>query len=259
VEKPWGPDFLRFDLGMAHRFWCGGLARGAPPPLGLVLISLGAADNGHWRLQLALGRRLDPRHPQRTRCFKKQSVRRHNAQSMLRFPLHPHANTQAAAVRALYVVVRTAADGMLTLDFSIDADAESVVFPPPRPAGFSDGLWRHTCFELFAAGEADRYREFNFSPSTEFAIYDFESYRAAMRPVAAPPIEIHRGGSSIQVRVPGDLLMLDHRPVRKIGIAAVIEERGGTLSYWALHHPADKPDFHDRTGFVVSWPASAVV
>ena len=30
---------------------------------------------------------------------------------------------------------------------------------------------------------------------------------------------------------------------------AVIEEEGGVLSYWALAHPADKPDFHDPACF----------
>jgi hypothetical protein len=176
---------------------------------------------------------------------------------MRRFSLDTHANTRAAAVRALQVIVRTAADGTLTLDFDLDADAGSMVFPPARPSRFSDGLWRHTCFELFAAGEAARYREFNFSPSSEFAIYDFSDYRAGMRPVAAtapPSIEINRGGLLVRVQVPAELMLLDGRPARKIGIAAVIEERGGGLSYWALRHPRDEPDFHDRDGFIVSWP-----
>jgi hypothetical protein len=34
----------------------------------------------------------------------------------------------------------------------------------------------------------------------------------------------------------------------RIGLSAVIEASDG-LSYWALRHPADKPDFHDAAGF----------
>jgi hypothetical protein len=36
---------------------------------------------------------------------------------------------------------------------------------------------------------------------------------------------------------------------------AVIEEEGGALSYWALAHPADKPDFHDPACFTATLPA----
>jgi hypothetical protein len=33
-------------------------------------------------------------------------------------------------------------------------------------------------------------------------------------------------------------------------LSAVVEEENGTLSYWALKHPRDKPDFHCPDGFV---------
>ena len=35
-----------------------------------------------------------------------------------------------------------------------------------------------------------------------------------------------------------------------IGLTAVIETATGAKSYWALHHPAEKPDFHHRNGFI---------
>ena len=42
----------------------------------------------------------------------------------------------------------------------------------------------------------------------------------------------------------GRLLNGQHR------LSAVIEASDG-LSYWALRHPADKPDFHDADGFAL--------
>jgi hypothetical protein len=30
----------------------------------------------------------------------------------------------------------------------------------------------------------------------------------------------------------------------------VLETLDGQLSYWALHHPAERPDFHHRAGLV---------
>jgi hypothetical protein len=35
-----------------------------------------------------------------------------------------------------------------------------------------------------------------------------------------------------------------------LGVSAVLEEKDGTKSYWALAHPAgDKPDFHAAASF----------
>ena len=37
----------------------------------------------------------------------------------------------------------------------------------------------------------------------------------------------------------------------RAGLAAVIEETDGRLTYWALAHPSSLPDFHHRLGFVL--------
>jgi hypothetical protein len=37
----------------------------------------------------------------------------------------------------------------------------------------------------------------------------------------------------------------------ELGIACVIERLDGTKSYWALRHPAERPDFHRRDAFLV--------
>lgn len=40
----------------------------------------------------------------------------------------------------------------------------------------------------------------------------------------------------------------------QIGLSAVIEEMDGTKSYWALAHPAGKPDFHHPDCFTLELP-----
>lgn len=40
-----------------------------------------------------------------------------------------------------------------------------------------------------------------------------------------------------------------------LGLSAVIEEMGGTKSYWALAHPPGAPDFHHPTCFAATLPA----
>jgi hypothetical protein len=37
----------------------------------------------------------------------------------------------------------------------------------------------------------------------------------------------------------------------RLGLAAVVEDKARVLSYWALKHPAEKPDFHHSDSFVV--------
>lgn len=55
---------------------------------------------------------------------------------------------------------------------------------------------------------------------------------------------------SVTVPLPG---VLTGKPVR-LGLAAVVEEDNGNLSYWALRHCAGRPDFHHPAGFVLELP-----
>ncbi len=58
----------------------------------------------------------------------------------------------------------------------------------------SDGLWRHTCFEAFIRASSDiGYYELNFSPSGQWAAYQFSGYRNGMRvadEITGVPIEV---------------------------------------------------------------------
>lgn len=132
-----------------------------------------------------------------------------------------------------------------TLQYSVSGD--DIRWPEPGPGGRTDGLWRTTCFELFVrpAGHR-RYFEFNFSPSTAWAAYGFDDYRAGMRDIAMPPPMIERTADGI--RVTADLSGLPPPPWH-VGLSAVIEAAGGSLSYQALAHPPAKPDFHDPACF----------
>ena len=116
----------------------------------------------------------------------------------------------------------------------------------------ADQLWRHTCFEAFAQREAG-YREFNFSPSTQWAAYDFDDYRQGMRiaDVLAPRIEAAREGAHYALQAAFDL---PGEGRCRVALTAVLEETDGAKSYWALKHPPGKPDFHHADGFVLELP-----
>jgi hypothetical protein len=133
--------------------------------------------------------------------------------------------------------------------------------PPEQPLGRANGLWTHTCFEAFISARGlPRYYEFNFSPSGQWAVYRFDSYRKGMSPadVSTPPhLAVRRGEESLELEATirlQDLGALQSAHTLKLALSAVLEDDGGNLSYWALKHAPDKPDFHHPDGFVLELP-----
>ena len=54
----------------------------------------------------------------------------------------------------------------------------------------------------------------------------------------------------LQVSVPiGQLSALPRSTPWRLGLSALIEDRAGHMSYWALAHPPGKPDFHHKDCF----------
>lgn len=168
--------------------------------------------------------------------------------------LVPHPATPSAAARSITVQCKRGRDG-LALRYVLDADVARVRIPAPRGAARADGLWRHTCFELFVApAGSSAYREFNFSPSGEWAAYAFARYREGGMPLECQ-------GPRIVVRCARDALELDAAVASlpegplQVGLCAVVEEEGGALSYWALRHSPGKPDFHHAAAFALELDA----
>jgi len=158
---------------------------------------------------------------------------------------------------ALSVAGTTEGPGLL-LDYRVCGPAGELAvlaIPPAQPPGPADKLWQATCFELFVGRPDDlAYREFNFSPSGQWACYAFERERqacAAPAPVLSPSVLDWRPDASpgLQAWVPATLL-----PGLPwvVGLTAVLAHRDGRLAYLALHHPKSHPDFHDRAGWTLS-------
>lgn len=171
---------------------------------------------------------------------------------------HP-GSASAGVVRRIDVEISNTVDGALRLRYFVDGDVSRMVVPPPAESAPADGLWRHTCFEAFIAGQASTaYCEFNFSPSTQWAVYGFTGYREGMAPLehALPPTvaaSITDDRIALEAIVPREtLLALPGESKLRLGLAAVIERNDGGISYWALTHPGARPDFHDPAGFVLT-------
>lgn len=167
---------------------------------------------------------------------------------MLSAALERHPAVPCAALRGITVSIGRTAKGVHAV-YVFDGDLGRLRIPPPRPPRAADKLWRHTCCELFIArAGAPGYREFNFSPSGEWAAYAFERYREGSKPLnVSPDLTLTQGASrlELQATVPCEGGSL------RIGISAVVEDATGSLSYWALKHSSGKPDFHQADSFAL--------
>ena len=168
---------------------------------------------------------------------------------MMSLTLQPHQTSSSAAVSMILAEAQRPAPALLRLRFVTQGDIERIVLPSASVGQRADELWQTTCFEAFVGtAEGDAYVELNFAPSTQWAAYAFDRYRRGMRPADVPPprIETMTVGEEFELTATVDLsatgLPLD-APWR-VGLSAVIEARGGAISYWALAHPPGKPDFH---------------
>lgn len=167
------------------------------------------------------------------------------------FALRPHPDFPGRAVRSITATATREGDA-LNLVYRLTGAMDDVLWPVPAEPAFRDELWRHSCCEAFVAPHgAPGYVELNIAPSTEWAAYAFDGARAGMRRakgvvvfeaawLAAPEVAELR----VRAVLPG---LMDSN--WDVALTAVIEERDGTRSYWALAHAPGPPDFHNRDCF----------
>jgi hypothetical protein len=169
---------------------------------------------------------------------------------MLR-PLKLHPQSQSGAVARIEVEIQRRSVDILSLRYSLIGDLDKIVLPQAGPSRRADELWRSTCFEAFL-GDGSGYAELNFSPSLAWAAYRFDRYREGMRnaDLESPRIEVRHAGQSFVLCAQFAL-----RGAR-LGLSAVIEEKDGHKSCWALAHPHGAPDFHHSDCFALELPAA---
>jgi hypothetical protein len=151
-------------------------------------------------------------------------------------------------------------DDNLHLRYHLTGQVTQLLIPENSKPIKADGLWEHTCFEVFLAveGEPDYY-EFNFSPSTKWAAYGFSAYREN-KPwdISLPPvITVQQSDNELILAAVISKKSLPLVPDKRwqINVTAVIENNNKEKSYWALTHPTAQPDFHHRDGFSYEiWP-----
>jgi hypothetical protein len=175
-----------------------------------------------------------------------------------RAQLLPHPDAAGEAVWSVAAEVQLTAAPSLICRYLLHGELAQVRVPRMRTGGRSDGLWRHTCCEVFiAAGQDAGYYEFNFSPALDWAAYRFEDYRDGMSAATvtqAPGLQVRRSAGELELTATAHLAGLAPlcaARVLRVALAAVIEEKDGRLAYWALRHPPGNPDFHHPESFAL--------
>jgi|KBSSwiStaDraftv2_1062776.scaffolds.fasta_scaffold04311_14 hypothetical protein len=175
----------------------------------------------------------------------------------MRQQLRLHPDSPSVAVKSIDVEIAPPRAGSLGLSYIVTGQMRSVRMPSAAANARSDGLWRHTCFEAFIRAAPDtEYYELNFSPSGQWAAYQFSSYRSGMRvadEITGVPIKMHASAEECVLQAsldPDRFTGLPRHRSWRLGLSAVIEDTNGGISYWALAHPPGKPDFHHADGFV---------
>lgn len=169
-----------------------------------------------------------------------------------------HPDTSCRAVETIRAAINWERGRNLKIVYTVRGAIDDLLIPPLQASRRADRLWQHTCFELFLGAQNDaEYYEFNFSPAGEWAAYGFRAYREGMTLESVelePKIKLERGADSLVLSVnlftvglPG---ITPHIRL-SLGVCAVVEHRTGALSYWALRHPAGRPDFHHAESFAL--------
>ena len=204
----------------------------------------------------------------------------------IRRSLQCHPNTPCGALTGLEVEVARAGarkgGRRIALRFVAKGNVDALRLPHyVSSRKRADELWRHTCFEAFVrVGGGAPYHEFNLAPSGEWNGYRFDDYRHNMtadRYLDPPgigtylrrePLDPQRrdglaaAGSdtldrfetpffSLTATLDLERTLLPLDEPWHLGLSAVIEERNGTISYWALSHPPGDPDFHHPDCFAL--------
>jgi hypothetical protein len=172
--------------------------------------------------------------------------------------LIPHPHFPALAVRQIEAATERRGRNRLLLTYRVAGRVSDLLFPSPADPVRTDGLWRHSCFELFARASGDGgYLEYNFAPSAQWAAYRFDGYRTGMRDAETmlPRVESWIENDdvfSLQAEVD-----LPSASPWELGLSAIIEEIDGRRSYWALRHPPGEPDFHHSDCFALQLAPAA--
>ena len=148
--------------------------------------------------------------------------------------------------------------GNLRIHYRLCGNLQGLQIPLPCPTPQRrDALWQTTCFEAFVgvAGSED-YWVLNLSPAGHWNLYRLDGYRSGLRPDphgSAVAISRQQEVDALSLNVELNLSnLVPAETALELSLTAVLQQRDGLCSYWALHHTGSEPDFHRRDSFIAA-------
>ena len=171
------------------------------------------------------------------------------------YSLHAFEETPSTSPFALKGLIETSASELRIKSDLIGPLEELVIPPQSKDPQRRSNLWENTCLEVFiSAAKSHRYWEWNFSPSLDWNMFQFKDYRnkdsellsgwqhQASRLISGKQMQLN-----IQIDIPETLR---DTPLH-IGVSFVLHHKQNGLTYWALQHLSQQPDFHNRGKFLI--------
>ncbi|WP_040464260.1 hypothetical protein [Erythrobacter sp. NAP1] len=164
-------------------------------------------------------------------------------------PLMLHRTCDLGPIRAVTADLKPTDVGC-EAEFRLEGKVDAIRLPEPGPSVRTDDLWKTTCFEIFWQPIGGTYyREFNLSPSSRWAAYDFDAFREGMRDAPVDAISLSHARASangvgelvLKARIASDL-----PTPAQVALNAIVEHEDGTLQFWALAFPPGKAEFHSE-------------
>jgi hypothetical protein len=145
----------------------------------------------------------------------------------------------------------------IEVEFLLTGDVSSIEMPSREENGRRViGLWESTCFEFFVLNnETLSYYEFNFSPEGHWNAFYFPKKKAPLKE-AENFLELVSNqkltDNTYKLTVSIDLYRFHpgfwQEGKMSFGLTSVIESNK-KISYWAINHLDDKPNFHNFETF----------
>lgn len=164
-------------------------------------------------------------------------------------PLMLHQSCDLGPIRSVTAAINATEHGC-DAEFRFDGGVDAIVLPEPAPSARRDNLWKTSCFEIFWQPIGGTYyREFNLSPSGQWAVYDFDSFREGMRDAPVDAISLSCSHSSANGQ--GELVLkasiaAELPAPALVALNAIVEHQDGGMQYWALAFASGNPEFHSE-------------
>ena len=156
-----------------------------------------------------------------------------------------HQTCDLGPIRAVTAQIEPTETGC-EAEFRLDGRISGIKVPEPALGTRKDNLWKTTCFEIFwqPIGQPG-YVEFNLSPSSRWASYDFDSFREGMRDAPVDAITVTCSHSDEELVLRASIAANLPTPAQ-VALNAIVEHLDGNLQFWALAFPPGKPEFHSE-------------